>query len=97
MSVIKPALATERTAPVKKAAVIRTRGLFSTRSTDMQTVALSDDADPYELVDWKPGDTITAERLNATDKQADKNADAIKALEKSLPSAVPFSSIDTIF
>ena len=96
MSVIKPALGSERTTQVKRSAVIKTRGFFSTRSTGLQTVALPDD-DPYELVDWKPGEVITAERLNATDKQADKNADAIKELEKSMPTALPFSSIDTIF
>ena len=96
MSVIKPALGSERTTQVKRAAVIKTRGFFSARSADLQTVALSD-GDPYELVDWKPGELITAERLNATDKQADKNADAIKALEESMPTSLPFSSIDTLF
>lgn len=97
MSVIKPALGSERTTKVKKAAVVRTSGFFHPQSTNaLQTVALVD-GDPYAPVDWKPGELITAERLNATDMQADKNADAIRALEESMPTALPFSSIDTLF
>ncbi len=65
-----------------------------------QKLALEGDdvpEDTYDLVNWKPGDLITAKRLNQTDEGVDKNAEEIAKIKSDKPNPISTSLIDNLF
>lgn len=65
-----------------------------------QTLAVEGDdvpEDTYDPVNWKPGDLITAQRLNQTDAGVDKNAEEIVKIKPDMPSSIQTSLIDNLF
>lgn len=65
-----------------------------------QTLAVEGDdvpEDTYDPVNWKPGDLITAQRLNQTDAGVDKNAEEIVKIKSDMPSSIQTSLIDNLF
>lgn len=53
--------------------------------------------DTYYPVNWKPGDLITAKRLNQTDAGVDKNAEEIVKIKSDKPTAIQTNLIDNLF
>ena len=98
MSVIRPTRSSSERKQEKRAvAVIRGGSFFMREKETVEEPQEEIPTDPYDPVDWKTGDVITAERLNQTDDGVDKNADAIKVLKAQQPSSIPTSFIDNLF
>lgn len=96
MSVIKPTRSKEERKPERRATAVIRCSPFSMREIQAEP-ELEETGDPYDLVNWKSGDVISAERLNQTDEGVDKNADAIKELKARQPKNIPTSLIDNLF